>query len=238
MKKMRTICDPAVVAVPIEECHDPLVDLRKEGRILFGPPPERPDNVCYTKMRQIVYEKLCEAEKLLPQGIRFCLYEGWRSLELQGELFNTMYENNRNHYPEMNPKEVFLETTKLVSPVTLLDGTRNVPPHSTGAAIDLYLVDRAGNRLDMGIATDEWTLDTGARLSITDSPHISDEARRNRAIMSRALVQVGFINYPFEYWHWSYGDRYWAFSVGSSHALFGPIMSIASDTASTNFPLS
>ena len=30
--------------------------------------------------------------------------------------------------------------------------------------------------------------------------------------MSRALSTAGFVNYPTEYWHWSYGDRYWAFA--------------------------
>jgi len=30
------------------------------------------------------------------------------------------------------------------------------------------------------------------------------------------------VNYPTEWWHWSYGDRYWAFVTGAPHALYGP----------------
>lgn len=42
-------------------------------------------------------------------------------------------------------------------------------------------------------------------------------------ILSGALRDVGFINYPGEYWHWSYGDRYWAHHVGEEFALYDTI---------------
>ena len=36
------------------------------------------------------------------------------------------------------------------------------------------------------------------------------------------MTATGFVNYPSEWWHWSYGDRYWAFIAGPSHARYGP----------------
>lgn len=45
-------------------------------------------------------------------------------------------------------KDIFIETTKFVSPIINLDGSYNVPPHSTGAAIDVYLVNNLGEILD------------------------------------------------------------------------------------------
>jgi len=36
------------------------------------------------------------------------------------------------------------------------------------------------------------------------------------------MAAAGFVNYPSEWWHWSYGDRYWAFTTGPSHARYGP----------------
>lgn len=222
LKSPKTIADPAITAIPIIECGEPLIDLRNQSAISFGPPPERPDNICYTKMRKTVYDKLSQAQEMLPKGIRFCLYEGWRSLQLQNELFEAMYANNAKSYPHMNAAELFLETTKLVSPLTLPDGTPNIPPHSTGAAIDVYLVN-ANGMLDMGIPLNQWSQDTGAFLSQTDSPHISEDARNNRALMSHALSALGFINYPYEYWHWSYGDRYWAFQTQSPYAIYDAV---------------
>ena len=41
--------------------------------------------------------------------------------------------------------------------------------------------------------------------------------------MSEALSSVGFINYPTEYWHWSYGDRYWAHQAGQVSAIYGRV---------------
>ncbi len=43
------------------------------------------------------------------------------------------------------------------------------------------------------------------------SANISTEAQKNRKILSEALSEVGFVNYEPEWWHWSIGDRYWAF---------------------------
>jgi D-alanyl-D-alanine dipeptidase len=35
------------------------------------------------------------------------------------------------------------------------------------------------------------------------------------------LTAVGMVNYPTEWWHWSYGDRYWALRTGVPNALHG-----------------
>lgn len=217
------IADPCILEIPVKECGDLLIDLRDQNRIAFGPPPEKIDNICYTKVRKTVYEKLCKAQALLPKGIRFCLYEGWRSLDLQKELFQAMYQKNQAHFPELNQQALFVETMKLVSPLVLLDGSLNIPPHSTGAAVDVYLIDDNEVLLDMGIRLDQWSTDIGARISQTDSPYIDQHARNNRNIMSSALSQMGFINYPNEYWHWSYGDRYWAYFTGASWAIYDSI---------------
>lgn len=218
-----SIAAPSIVKISVKECGEPLVDLRDQTEIAFGPSPEIPDNMCYTKIRKTMYEKLCKAQKLLPKGVKFCLYEGWRSLELQDELFQKMYQNNREHFPQFNHEELFAETMKLVSPTILLDGSKNVPPHATGAAIDIYLIDENGSPLDMGLLIDQWSTDLGACLSQTNSPYIHEEARNNRTIMSTALSQVGFVNYPNEYWHWSYGDRYWAYCTQNPYAIYDSI---------------
>lgn len=223
MQPIVLITDPRVLSVPIKECGEPLIDLRDQKTLAFGPSPEVPNNLCYTKLRKSLYEKLCEAQKLLPNRVRLCVYEGWRSLELQEFLFKKMYKNNQNSFAHMNEKELFFETTKLVSPIRAFDGTANIPPHSTGGAVDVYLIGSDEKLLDMGMPLDQWSHDEGARLSQTDSEWISDEARNNRLIMKSALSAVGCINYPTEYWHWSYGDRYWAYMTQAPQAIFGAL---------------
>jgi zinc D-Ala-D-Ala dipeptidase len=219
------IADPKVLAISIKENDEPLVDLKNQNVILLGPSPEIPNNIDYTKMRKSVYDKLVKAQGMLPKGLRFRLYEGYRSLSLQEKIFNERYAKVKAQNPSWQHEELFLETTKLVSPVINLDGSRNIPPHSTGGAIDVYLVDEKYQPVDMGIHPGDWMQDLDASLSQTDSLKISKEARKNRAIMSEVLTKVGFINYPTEYWHWSYGDRYWAYHKKESHALYGSVKS-------------
>jgi D-alanyl-D-alanine dipeptidase len=53
--------------------------------------------------------------------------------------------------------------------------------------------------------------------------NISAEARSHRAVLSTALTAAGLVNYPTEWWHWSYGDRYWALRTGAAAAHYGPM---------------
>lgn len=56
----------------------------------------------------------------------------------------------------------------------------------------------------------------------THADNISAAARANREILGAALAEVGLVNYPTEWWHWSYGDRYWAMTTGAAAAVYGP----------------
>lgn len=214
------ISDPKVLSIAIEENKEDWVDLRQQKVILWGPSPEILNNQDYTFLRKTVYEKLKTAQRMLPQGVRFCLYEGYRSLSLQKIIFDKHYQHVKAEHPNWSHKHVFLETTKLVSPVVNLDKSINIPPHSTGAAIDIYLVDNQGIPIDMGIHPKDWMKDISGELSLTNSQSISKQAQTHRQMMSKALTSVGFVNYPTEYWHWSYGDRYWAYSKGKSKAIY------------------
>lgn len=56
----------------------------------------------------------------------------------------------------------------------------------------------------------------------TAAPNITAAARRNRRTLSAALATAGLTNYPAQWWHWSYGDRYWALATGAATARYGP----------------
>jgi D-alanyl-D-alanine dipeptidase len=217
------INDPKVLAVPIREVHENLCDLRQSMDILYGPSPEIENNQNYTWMRYTVYKKLKEAQMRLPAKYRFCLYEAYRHPELQDELFKSHLASVKVQYPEFSEPAAFNHACKLFSPLYHLDGSLNIPPHSTGAAIDVYLVDPEGQVWDMGIHPKDWKTDVDASLTQTNSGLISEQAKKNRALMSHALHSVGFVNYPTEYWHWSYGDRYWAYIKQRPYAMYGSV---------------
>lgn len=217
------IADPNVLAIPVGHSDEPLVDLKRQSEIAYGPSPEIPNNHDYTFMRRTVYLKLVAAQKILPPGYHFCLYEGYRSIALQKMLFDKQYSNVVERHPTWSKTQLFQETIKLVSPVVNQDGTDNLPPHSTGAAVDVYLLDDKGHVLDMGIHPKDWMSDVGGVLSLTASHAISSLAKKNRQIMFEALSAEGFVNYPTEYWHWSYGDRYWAYMTHHPRTIYDQI---------------
>ena len=221
--KIHFLADPEIVAIQIQENNEPLIDLNDQDIISFGPSPEVPNNTDYTKMRKSVYEMLLQAQDLLPNGLKFCLYEGHRSLALQKRLFADRYSLLKTQHSDWTHAQIFHETTRLVSPVENLDGSRNVPPHSTGGALDLYLINAHGEVIEMGLKLEDWMQDIDGAISITDSTKITAEAKHNRTIMSDVLTEVGFVNYGNEYWHWSYGDRYWAFYKQQPFALYGSL---------------
>ncbi|MFF3767344.1 hypothetical protein ACFYYR_25115 [Streptomyces sp. NPDC001922] len=57
----------------------------------------------------------------------------------------------------------------------------------------------------------------------TDAPGLSAQSRTNRATLGNALSAAGLINDPSEFWHWSFGDRYWAMQTQQRAALYGPV---------------
>ena len=96
-----------------------------------------------------------------------------------------------------------------------------IAPHVAGAAVDLTLCTIAGEELDMGTKVN--ASPEGSDLACyTAAPNILAEAAANRRLLADALTAVGMVNYPTEWWHWSYGDRYWAKSTGAPTARYGP----------------
>jgi D-alanyl-D-alanine dipeptidase len=55
----------------------------------------------------------------------------------------------------------------------------------------------------------------------TQAANISDKARSRRDSLGTALAGAGLVNDPTEWWHWSFGDRYWALMTGVATAHYG-----------------
>ena len=74
--------------------------------------------------------------------------------------------------------------------------------HSKAATVDVGLLDcRAETclKLDMGTAFDFF----GARAN-TMYPEITAQQRDNRDLLLKAMAEQGFVNYPMEWWHFSW----------------------------------
>lgn len=218
--------NPKILNIPIIECAEILIDIKDSDLLSYGPVPECPlTEPFYTKMRKTVFEKINKAQANLPNNWRFRLYEGFRSLTVQQMLFDQEYQRVVKRYPDAGHEKHFNETTRLVSPVINFDGSKNISPHNTGGAIDIEIITAEGNLVDMGMAIKDW--DTVIpELCETNFPAISAEIKNNRQILLEVLSAQGFVNYPAEWWHFSYGDRYWAYHKNQSHAIYGSVENV------------
>lgn len=207
--------------IPILECDEPLVDLRRDGRIGYGPPPECPETAShYCLVRVGIFEKLLRAQSKLTDGLRFRVYEGLRSLEVQKLLFEQEKARVILMNPSFDGKEIHERVSLLVSPVEDLNGDARIPPHSTGAAIDLEIVDSFGNVIDFGMEIREWpTVDLSTCAPICST--ISSQAVSNRRLLKKLMTDEGFVQFHSEWWHFSFGDQYWAHKTNQSIAIYG-----------------
>ena len=89
------------------------------------------------------------------------------------------------------------------------------------ATVDLKTPE--GVELDLGCPIDTDPEKSQGRC-YTDHPDVTGEALRLRRELVRAMSSAGLVNYPTEWWHYSYGDRYWALATGAGAALYGPVI--------------
>ena len=148
--------------------------------------------------RKSIAERLNIAQAVLPKGFRLMIECAHRSPKMQQKSYDAIYKRLKKKYPLWGEKQLDMEMEKRVSPV-------DIAPHCTGGAIDLTIVDIHNQQLDMGTSLDEFSEKT-----YTDSQSIFEDAKKNRSMLIKAMSTAGFVNFPAEWWHWSYGDREWA----------------------------
>ena len=159
-------------------------------------------------VRKEVYERLIEAAGKLPGGYRFRILDAWRPFALQQELYETYSEDIIREFELENCTE---EYRKEVIRRFVSEPVRNadIPPvHTTGGAVDLTVVKEDGKELDMGSGFDEFTDRTNTAFY---EKHFDPEITANRRLLYSIMTGAGFTNLPSEWWHYDYGDRFWAF---------------------------
>ncbi len=215
--------DPRVRGMPIADCGEPLVDAAGSGLITYGPPPECPETApFYRLLREGVVARLEKAQRRLPDGLQLRLYEGYRNPGIQQMLFDGQLQRMKKENPSRDTAWCYAQAAKLASPLRTFEGVRIVPPHSTGGAVDIEIVDKNGLPLDFGMKLSDWNV-VPPDLCATQFDEITDAAANNRRLLVETLLAEGFVNYPREWWHFSYGDQYWAFSSASAQALYGTV---------------
>ncbi|SES41964.1 M15 family metallopeptidase [Actinokineospora terrae] len=193
------LSDPVVHAVRVVDNGEPLVPLPFAPEVL---------------VRAGLARRLVLAGATLPAGVGLRVVDGHRSVVDQRAIIDDYTRELRTLHPDADEVELRRLSSRFVAPVA-------VAPHVAGAAVDLTLVDRAGADLWLGTRIDETPEQSAGACYL--HAEVDAEARRNRTLLADVLGGVGLVNYPTEWWHWSYGDRYWALMTGAAHALYGPV---------------
>lgn len=206
------IDDPRVLRIAITDNGEPLVDL--------GSIPALAVDHARTDVQQLsdnpfqvragVAGRLARSQASLPDGYQLQIKEGWRPVWVQQRIWEMCLDRLRASRPELSQEQLERENARFVAPPGI------APPHSTGGAVDVVLL-QAGRELDM-----RWGFNQPGDGSRTAAP-VNQDTRRHREVLAAAMNAAGFINYPAEWWHWSYGDRYWAFQAGHDTACYGPL---------------
>ena len=199
------------------ESQEPLVSVqhlfaKAHVPFFYRPPEDVAKAVPEVQLRQTAARKLLTAAKKLPKGIVFAISEGYRPLWYQKQIFAEILSDMKQKYPDFSQHQLWEETTKYVADPSL------VPPHTTGGAIDITLADEQGKLLDMGAplnAADETAHTFYGKLNIIQ--------KQNRKLLFDSLTSVCFVNLPTEWWHYSYGDQYWAIYNHQPNAIYDKI---------------
>lgn len=188
------------------------------------------------RLRRGVIERLLAAQQHLQQHhpqLRLAVFDAWRPLAVQAYMVQHAIgaECERLGLDPSHPgpalEAVVAEVGRFWAPPSA--DPRTPPPHSTGAAVDLTLIDREGQPVAMGSEIDaigavsepdHWLLQAQALPPGT----ARDQAlawHRHREALRSAMVQAGFAQHPNEWWHFSHGDQLWAWQQQQPLAIYG-----------------
>lgn len=95
------------------------------------------------------------------------------------------------------------------------------PPHSTGAALDVTLIDAAGEAVAMGSPIDECSPRSYPDHFAAAADGAGRTAHAHRQLLAQVMGAAGFVQHPNEWWHFSWGDQLWAWQTGAAIARYG-----------------
>lgn len=182
-----------------------------EGRAFLEYLSKNPD--FEIKIRRGVLERLTLANRSLPKGFKIAIKAGYRPVSVQQSVFNTELATAQQTNPDWSQQQAYEYVSQYVS-----DPSIDVSPHTTGAAVDIILVDEQMKIIDMGSPVNALGDASWAAFD-----EISHQAIKNRSTLRNAMLDAGFAPLASEWWHFSYGDQRWAVYYNKKQAKYGTI---------------
>lgn len=209
--------------IPIEDCGEPLVCIPLEKFAVELPHPyeklgaEYEDKSPYC-LRQGVLKSLEVAQLLLDKsypGWKLKIYDAYRPIGVQQFMVDYTFQCLVKDYgwedrtiSAQQRQDIWEKVYQLWAIPSTDPATP--PPHSTGSAIDLTLLNETGEIVVMGGEIDELSPRSNPNYYITSTRIIERQYHRHRQILNQVMTKAGFLRHPKEWWHFSLGDQMWA----------------------------
>ncbi|MEO0843991.1 MAG: M15 family metallopeptidase [Cyanobacteria bacterium J06643_5] len=209
--------------IEIVECNEPLVQIPLKYFAVESPHPYEKLGAPYAELspyfvRETIVDYLINAQNYLQQlrpDWQIQIFDAYRPVAVQKFMVDYTFsqalrENGltESSLSEVEKQNIWKEVYKIWAEPSLNEKTP--PPHSTGAAVDVTLVDEMGQIVDMGSPIDELSdrslPDYYADTQIESAPRY----HANRLLLLDVMEKAGFKRNPREWWHFSFGDQMWA----------------------------
>lgn len=205
-------------SIPIADSGEPLVPLDPALFVYETPAPYAAVGAPYGgvspfMLRRGVAHRLTGAARTLQrkkQGWQIKVFDGYRPIAVQRYMVAyTFCELAKQmgidplQADETQREALLQKVYRIWSPPN--EEASSPPPHSTGAAVDITLVDAIGKDVDMGSPIDF----NGEESDPNYFQSRDASIHRNRELLKDIMTQQGFLRHHAEWWHFSYGDQYW-----------------------------
>ncbi len=209
--------------IPIKECGESLAAIPQATFSLTSPHPYEKLGAPYEGkspyyLRQSVLDALIQAQDYLNQTYpqwQIQIFDAYRPVAVQQFMVDYTF-NQLLHSEGLQDRELSeAQKQQLWQQVYQIwaipsDNPATPPPHSTGAAVDITLVDATGKVVDMGGEIDELSARSQPNYHATNNNQTAQEYHNRRQLLNQIMTQAGFIRHPGEWWHFSLGDQMWA----------------------------
>ncbi|AFY65732.1 M15 family metallopeptidase [Geitlerinema sp. PCC 7407] len=209
--------------MPIRECGEPLTPIPGDRLRLVSPHPYQALGAPYGErspfwVRQGVVEALVLAQELLEQqrpGWHLQIFDAYRPIPVQQFMVDYAFAELAaarglvvSQLQARERKALQAEVMQFWAVPSADPATP--PPHSTGAAVDVTLLDAEGQPVDMGSPIDEISPRSLPDHFAQASDPAGRQAHAHRQQLYGVMAQAGFRRHPNEWWHFSLGDQFWA----------------------------
>jgi len=210
--------------VKIEECDEELLYLPKHfSKDIFIKPFNSEKDIEVENeeeykdklfLRKTIVEWLNYAQHNLPKDYHLLVMDPLRTEDMVWKLYKKYFDKTKKENPDLSDKEIDLWIRNLLA---MPDDI--VPPgHMTGGAVDVVLADDHGKPMPMEV---DYKIIPKEKQKFTFCLGLPEKIVERRKILYDTLTKIGFHNYFREYWHYSFGDAYWAVRRKNKIAIYG-----------------